>query len=142
MLNFCRSTSIQLRSRCASARQFAREVGLPHFNGLACSHGRRQAPLQESAERLVAGQSLFRQHGDTIKDDVVIGAAGAESIEAQRRICLQFGSKAGDLGEHRIGFVTRVLLHALGDGGEAVLDLADLGESVCASGKPIIASVR
>ncbi len=67
----------------------------------------------------------FGQRADTLSHDHVIGAAGAEAVEAERRIGFQFRGKAGHFGKKRIGFLPRSVLHPLGDCGQTILDPAN-----------------
>ncbi|MNX56792.1 hypothetical protein D3C86_875950 [compost metagenome] len=67
----------------------------------------------------------FRQRPDAFAHDAVIGAAGAETIEAERGIGFEFRRKPGHLRQQRIGLVARTVFHALGDAGQTILDAAD-----------------
>ncbi|MNL58511.1 hypothetical protein D3C87_1821520 [compost metagenome] len=105
--------------------QLSGQVHLPLFDRLAGSHGRRKTAMEKGAQRLTAGQSLFRQHAHTVENDVVIGAACAEPVKAERGIGFQLRRKRGDFQKHLVRLVTRMLLHALRDCGKPGLELPD-----------------
>ncbi|QTK79512.1 hypothetical protein AT6N2_C1827 [Agrobacterium tumefaciens] len=107
------------------AIELARQVGLSFFHRLAGAHGRCHAPFQKAAHSLMALNGRFRERPNAFAHDAVIGATGAETIEAERGIGLQLGGKPGHFGQQRIGLVAGVALHALGDAGQAIFDTAD-----------------
>ena len=67
---------------------------------------------------------LLIQRLQPFGDDAVIGAAGAETVEAGRRIGLQFGGKFGEVGKQGLAVARLGLLHLQRRLRQPVLDTA------------------
>ena len=110
--------------QCRRPRQLARQIGLPFLDRAASAHGRRDAALQEAGPGVVARHDLLGERVQPFLDDAVIGAAGAESVEAGRCVGLELGGELGQFGEQRLAVALFGRAHPAGQLGQSVLDAA------------------
>jgi hypothetical protein len=104
------------------ARQLAREVRLPLLDRPAGAHGRCHAALEKTLPALGPRCRNLSQRVQPFGDDLVIGPAGAEAVQAGSGLGFEFGGEFGEFGKqlaavapfrsaHLAGELRQTILH-------------------------------